>query len=443
MKDLRAARPERMIEQQWLNSLVELSLAHSNLQIFDLKALIENHGRDIFYDQKLWYLGGIRYSLRANELMEQTVHSQLRAIQNQRKKCLVIDLDNTLWGGIVGDDGIDNLVLGNEKEGAVYKDFQKRIKEIKELGVVLALVSKNNPEDALNAIRNHPHMVLKEDDFVRMKINWSPKSANIEEIAAELNIGLDAMVFIDDNPAEREQVQCELPDLIIPDFPRDISQLPEFIQQVYQNYFLSKAQTEEDRQKTLMYQQNFQRMELLKTAPSLDKYLAALGTRIALWKMKPADLERVHQLIQKTNQFNLTTRRYTAQQLQEMAADAACAVYVVSAKDKFGDNGVIAAVIVKRNAADSVEVDSFVMSCRVMSRGIEDHVVTYLENKFRQGGARFMLGHYMQTAKNRPVADLYERLGYELIDGDEKHKIYRRDLSRAIERRVFSELVEL
>lgn len=437
-------REERFVEIEWYKRLAELTKKLPNVHIFNLKELIEKEGRKQFYSYKLWYLGGMKYSLKAEEIIKNEIEKYIKALEGKRKKCIALDLDNTLWGGIIGEDGIEGIELSEFKEGARYKDFQKRLKELKDMGIILTIVSKNNEQDALEVFEKHKHMVLKKEDFALMKINWEPKSKNLREIAEELNIGIDSIVFIDDNPVERELVKKSIPEVVVPEFPRDTAKLVDFIEEIYDRYFYMIKCTEEDRKKTQMYIQNAKRAKLRKKTASIEEFLKELNTKIYVWKLREEDVPRAAQLTQKTNQFNLTTKRYTEGDIRKFMKDEKYDVYIASVEDKFGDNGKVVLMIIKKDVKNkTAEIDTFLMSCRVMGRYIEDQFIDYVENKLRGEGIKTLKAYYFPTKKNKPVENLFERLGYELLEKDENgNKVYLRNLNKKISRKHFGELVE-
>ncbi len=431
---------DKEIENNWLKHLYKLNNDYPNFFIFDLKELITNVGRKNFYSKKLWYLGGMKFSNYGENIIVEEITNIINALEKSRKKCLVLDLDNTLWGGVVGDIGIENIELSEFKEGARYKDFQKRIKELKELGVLLAICSKNEENYAMDVFEKNKEMVLKSDDFIIKKINWQPKSKNISEIADELNIGLDSIVFIDDSRFEREEVKSNLPQVIVPEFPKDTSDLENFIIDVYKNYFYTINQTEEDKKKTKMYVDNIKRETEKKKSASIDEFLEKLNTKIYLWRLKPENLQRAHQLIHKTNQFNLTTKRYSEKQLQEFMNDPYYEIYVSRVEDKFGDNGIVFLLIAKKGD-NKILIDSLIMSCRVMERFIEDRIISYLEDQWFKDGFQEIESTYLKTERNKPVENLFERLGYEVTYKDENKKIYRLNKKIKPNRKKIGELI--
>ena len=442
----KAGSKERGLEFLWEDGLFLLSRKYRNLYVFDLKSIVEDIGREQFYSKKLWYLGGIKFSMKAEKVLEQYINRCVDSVKGKRKKCMVLDLDNTLWGGVVGEVGMEGIELSDYKEGARYKDFQKKLKEIKDLGIILAVVSKNNFDDAIKVIREHKHMVLKEEDFVALKINWDLKSQNIRDLSEELNIGLDSIVFIDDNPVERESVKRELPEVVVPDFPQDSSELVDFATELYNNYFYTLDTTYEDTVKTEIYRQNMKRRDAQKSSASYEDFLRSLETRIEIRRINAENVQRAAQLTQKTNQFNLTTKRYSEQELLALINDQGFEGFVAYVSDKFGDNGMVSVVITRRKSDSEVELDTFLLSCRVMGRFIEDRIIGFIEDLYKKAGYKKFITYYRPTEKNAPVKDLFERLGYTLLDVDpEGNKKYVLDFERLSEcsRKEFGELIAL
>ena len=405
------------LEGLWLEGLSEISQRYQNVCILDIKKIVCMMGTDSFYDPRVWYLGSIPYSLRAIKAIAKEIGAIERAYQGKRKKCLAVDLDNTIWGGVIGEDGINGIVLGPVKEGARFMNIQKRLKELKNTGVVLAVVSKNNPEEALNAIRNHPNMILHEDDFVEILANWKPKSENIRQLSADLNIGVDAIVLLDDNPVEREEVRANLPNVMViePRYAKEI--FDEDIVNSFAEYFLVLKLTNEDKVKTEQYRGEFRRKEVLSSSRTLEEYLERLEIHVHLRKAKNQDIDRIAQLTQKTNQFNLTSKRYTSETVRDFLAQTDMIIYVVESSDKYGSYGEISTIII-RVEKDNATVDTFLMSCRAMGRTIEFALLKIVENELYENGVRRMIGLYKPTEKNKPVEGFYEKNGYRLLYKD-------------------------
>lgn len=401
---------EREWSISWYQILREITENHKNIYIYDWNETIGDTGRERFYSEKMWYTGSMPFSILGLKKVVNDIEYRMNGIYKNRKKCIALDLDNTLWGGVAGEDGPEHIVLSDHNQGKLFQDFQKRIKEIKELGIILVLLSKNNFDDVEQIISNHPHMILHWDDFAGYRINWDDKAKNLRELALELNIGMESIVFIDDNPAEREAMKHFCPEVVVPDFPKDASKLPKWAEMVYQNYFFTLQVTEEDKRKTQMYQDEKKRSEIKETVGSIEEYIDALQIEILIHRLKKGEIDRVSQLCMKTNQFNLTTKRYSNQQIAEMYLDDTYDIFTIHTKDKYGDNGLVSVVICKKENR-SVEIDTFLMSCRVMGRYIENAIINkliyYYKEKFDH-----LVGIYLETEKNKPVADLYTKLGF-------------------------------
>ena len=422
----RALRPlkeecvERWLEQHWQAGIARASVSHANVYIFDLKELVEQVGRSLLYSNKRWYLGGLRFSIAGEKLIARELERILDAQLVARKKCLLLDLDNTLWGGVIGEDGIEGVQLSEAGEGARYRDFQLRIQELGHMGVILGIVSKNNEADALEVFERHEHMVLRKSDFATMKINWSPKAQNIAEIAQDLDIGIDSIVFIDDNPVEREAIRTALPEVTVPEFPADTCELAAFLARVYKECFFTLESTDEDRKRTETYLANAQQAAERTAAPSIEAFLTGLRTKILLTRVREEDLPRAAQLTQKTNQFNLTTRRYTEQELRALQTTPGADVFIASVADKYGDNGKVFVGIVRREALDTAELDTFLMSCRVVGRFIEDQILDQLAKELRADGLSRLRVQFIPTRKNALARTFVERLrGGRLVSDEE------------------------
>ncbi len=436
---------ERRVEERWRAGLAALATRCANVYVLDTKELVEEHGRAAFYSSKRWYLGALRWSLDGEKLLARELVRVLGALSAAPKKCLVLDLDNTLWGGIVGEDGVAGLRLAETGEGARYKDFQRRILRLKELGVVLAIVSKNNPDDAFEVFDTHPQMVLRRGDFAAHRINWTPKPQNLRDLAADLDLGLDSFVFVDDNPVEREAVRSELPEVTVPEFPSDTTRLPEFLDALHREHFFALESTDEDRQRTASYLANAQRAAARTSAGSIEEFLAGLATRITLGPAREDDVARVAQLTQKTNQFNLTTRRYTEQEIDAFRRADPRSVLVASVADKYGDNGKVCVLIVRRTGAHAAELDTFLMSCRVMGRYIEDQILGHVVETLRAAGVTALRVTFAPTKKNAPARSFVERLdgGRVVAETPEGGRTWEFDIAAAspVTRPPYAELV--
>ncbi len=387
---------------------------YTNIVCINIKKFIEAIGEEKAYSKQMEYMSSCPYSVKVQKCMADEIARMDYFNQNTRKKCLVVDLDNTLWGGVIGEEGIDGITLSNHKEGKQYYDFQNIILKIKSTGIILAISSKNNMEDVEGVFKKE-FMLLKKDDFVIAKINWNPKSKSINEIATELNIGLDSIVFIDDNPVEREEVKKHLPDVVVPDFPENAADLEEFGLFLYEQYFRTDKVLKEDAEKTKMYIANKERNKLKNTTLNLDEFVKSLEITLIISGADPSHLSRIAQMTQKTNQFNLTTKRYTESDISEMLKDKNKKIYIGSVKDKFGDNGITLLCILLLDEEEAY-IDEFLMSCRVMERKIEFDFLRYIENKLKKEGYAALHGEFLRTNKNKPASNFYKEYGFASTD---------------------------
>lgn len=410
------------LENDWYQYVQGLAESKSNVYLFDLADIIAEIGRKQFYSNKMWYMSSMPYSRDGLNAVSKEIDRILSAAFTMRRKIIALDLDNTLWGGVIGEDGVDGIELSDHKEGQRYFDFQRQLLEMKNRGIVLGIVSKNNEEDAEAAIQAHPAMLLRDDDFVSRKINWENKAVNLKAMEDELNLTEGGFIFIDDNPVERETVKGECPDMLVPDFPEDTTDLLSFAEDIWFDYCRPLRVLGEDRNKTQMYRNEAKRKSELESGLSLDDYIAKLEMVADIHRMRDTELERVVQLINKTNQFNVTTKRYTQAEVEEIAADSNNAVYVVYSSDKYGDSGLISVIIMIGSEAD-VRIDTFLMSCRVMGRKLEDVILNELAAHYKKK----MIGEFIPTAKNAPVRELFDRLGFSPVSDDNGHKVYEFD----------------
>ena len=436
-------RLNQYFENYLVKSVEKLHDGGLSTYILPVKDTITDIGRNNFYSAKMWYVGSMPYSMKGMAALNNLISRYTGVTKGMHKKCIAVDLDNTLWGGVIGEDGVEGIELSSHKEGARYKDPQRILKKMKEQGVMLAVLSKNNVED-VEPVFKHPDMLLHHNDFVAEVINWEPKFANIRQLAKDLNIGLDSFVFLDDNPAEREAMQAECPEVTVIDFPKDTSLLPKVIEKVYEEYFLSLEVTAEDTKKTAMYRAESQRKADKTAATSVEDYLKHLEMTIDLHFMKPEEEKRVTQLTNKTNQFNVTSKRYSEEEIHKLAVNQASDIITVHMSDKYGDQGLVSVLILEYEG-DEAEIDTFLMSCRVMGRSAEFEMISQIVPMLRNKGIKSVNAKYIKTAKNAPVVELFDRLGFDVVSAEEESKKYKTTVDRLPESTgVFKEvLVEL
>lgn len=418
------------LESNWHSALDALSAEKNNIAIFDLKELIMSKGTEMFYSSKLWYMGSIPYSMKAIRLLAKEITDFVDHLEETRKKVLVVDLDNTLWGGVIGEDGPEGIVLGESLLGACYRDAQKRIKEIADTGVLLVVVSKNNVSDVDLAFTN-PHMVLKKEDFIYIISNWELKSSNIMKVAEDLNLGLSSFVFLDDNPVECEEVSLRLPDVSVSSFPKDIAELPSTINEIYNKYFWCWKGTKEDKEKKAQYISEINRKHDRVQYDSMNDYLLSLNIEIRMNEMNEEQIARVVQLINKTNQFNTNTLRFDLNGFKQYIECKNNRVFVANVTDKYGDSGLVAVVMIRCHGKNAV-IDNYLMSCRVMGRSIENAIINAIMEKLYSEGIVELESSYVKTEKNKPVEYLYDKMCFSLISNIDNIKRYRISLPNKI-----------
>lgn len=368
-------------------------------------------------DPRFFYLAKMRFGRGALECLADTYARMIRARLGLRKKCIVLDLDNTMWGGIVGEDGVENLVLGNDGPGKAFQDLQRVLLEYHRTGTLLALCSKNDEPLALRALRDHPGMVLRQDHFAAMRINWQDKASNLAEIAAELKLGLDAFVFLDDSEFERAEIRRLAPAVTVVDLPSDPSHYPGFVAQL--PFFDALSVTEDDRRRGQMYVEDRQRRDLEKQAETLEDFLKGLEIKVEVHRVTPMLVPRLAQLTQRTNQFNLTTRRYTESDLLAMLHEQSAhwRLYCLQASDRIGAAGIVGGALVSLEPAKSTgRLDTFLVSCRILGRGIESAFLSAVLSDLQAGGIRSVLAEYIPTDRNGLAKDFLSKHGFAFAE---------------------------
>ena len=385
------------------------------VDILALDAQAAQDGLGAWHDPVLWHHGKQEISPAAAPVYGDLLGRLLAAKQGRSAKCLVLDLDNTVWGGVVGDDGLSGLVLGQgNAAGEAFVAFQEYARDLARRGVILAVCSKNDEANALEPFEQHPEMVLRRSDIASFVANWNDKPANLRAIAAELNIGLDSLVFVDDNPFERNLVRGELPMVAVPEMSDDPAAYAQTLADA--GYFEGVSITDEDRTRSQQYQSNRERELLKASVTDLDSYLRGLEMRLIWRRFDAVGLQRTVQLINKTNQFNLTTRRYSEDDVLALIDDPRALGLQLRLIDRFGDNGVIGIVIGKMTDNDELLIDTWLMSCRVLGRQVEPTTLNLLADAGIRLGARHLVGEYLPTKKNGMVRDHYVKLGFTVTE---------------------------
>ncbi len=393
--------------------LSEIFENNSNIYLLDTQKWINTAGKYAF-NPRLWYRGKIAFGNEVYKEAVQDIKSALKGIQGHSKKIIIMDLDNTLWGGIVGDLGWENIVLGgHDPIGEAYVDFQIALKSLANRGVLLGIVSKNEEAIALEAINNHPEMVLKLKDLAGWKINWQDKAQNIVNLVSELNLGLQSVVFIDDNPVERARIREALPEVFVPEWPEDCMLYKSTLLNL--RCFDTPSISKEDIERTRMYVNEQQRNQLRKSLSSLDDWLMSLGMKIKIEELNEVNLQRAAQLLNKTNQMNLTTRRMTEKELIHWCNEENHKLWTFRVTDKFGDSGLtgIVSIEVKNNYSQIVD---FILSCRVIGRKVEETMLFTAIQYARSLGLKYVKAEYIPTPKNKPCLDFWKNSGFQLDD---------------------------
>lgn len=409
--DYASRTPESFIYQlRRLNGLIsDRAGEYKNLFITDICGIQSRIGEHALRDDKMYCVGKLPFRTDALPLIAKHVTDIILAASGRFKKCAVLDLDNTLWGGVIGDDGMDGIQIGELGTGHAFTEFQRWLKELKNRGIILCVCSKNNDSAAREPFLNHPDMVLRLEDISVFVANWQDKATNILSIRDTLNIGLDSMVFIDDNPFEREAVRSLVPGITVPDLPESPEDYVSFLRG--EDLFGTASFSSEDRARTDQYRAEAERVGLRSRCADYGEYLRSLEM---VAEAKPFDsfsFPRISQLTQRSNQFNLRTVRYSEQDIADLAADPGCITLYFKLRDRFGDHGLISVVVMKKRGKE-LFIDTWLMSCRVLKRGMEEFIVNKMIAVAREAGFERVIGEYVPTAKNSMVADIYPRLGF-------------------------------
>jgi FkbH-like protein len=382
-----------------------------DFDVLDVERLANLVGLAAWHDIAHWHWAKLPFSQSLMAVYADYVVRYIAALRGRSRKCLVLDLDNTLWGGIIGDAGIEGIELGNGTPlGEAFLSIQTMALELRRRGVVLAVCSKNDESNARAAFRSHPEMLLKEEHIAIFQVNWTDKASNLESVARALSLTLDSLVFVDDDPAERSIVRHELPAVAVPELPVGEPALWPLIISAA-GYFERAQITAEDIDRADQYSANAKRAEALSQPRNLQSYLTQLEMKLEVTSFTSLQRSRITQLVNKSNQYNLTTRRYTSEQLETMENNPTRACFAARLRDKFGDQGIISVVICKHEN-DDWHVDTWLMSCRVLGRQVEQAFLNYIANKAIEARRKRLVGYYVPTAKNDLVKDHFERLGF-------------------------------
>ncbi len=407
MMEAQSGEHQRAAIDRLNRALIKAAGPFGDVYWIDLAGLINRLGYEQAFDRRYWQIARAPLGKSALVPLGRHMAALIRALTGGVRKCLVLDCDNTLWGGIVGEDGMAGVKVGADYPGSAYRAFQQAVLNLKARGVMLAINSKNNEADVLEVFRDHPGMLLREDDFVAMRVNWRDKASNLRELAEELNIGLDALVFADDSAFECDFVRAALPEVAVLHLQGGASGYADKLAEGA--YFDRLSLSAEDAKRSEMYLADRKRKNMAAGAASIEDYLRGLEIEAEIAEPAPADIPRVAQLTQKTNQFNLTTRRYTEGDVSRFIKDPAKKVYAMKLRDKIADIGLVGVAIASEESGACV-IDTFLMSCRALGRGAEDAM---LSRVLRDAGGAPVIGRFLPTGKNAQVARFFPKRGFE------------------------------
>jgi len=394
-------------------SLKNIAKNQNSIYVYDFNQFVSNHGEKNIFDYKQFHIGDIQIAFNYIPYFAHELMGYVKPMFGINRKCIVLDLDNTLWGGIVGEDGFDGIELGQTSNGKAFVEFQKQLLSLWQQGVILAINSKNNFDDAMKVIRDHPDMILREKHFASIQINWDDKAQNLKQIAAEINIGLNSIVYFDDDKINQERIKQEFPEVLTMEIPNDPSQYSSMLTDL--NDFNVLQKTEEDTKRGEMYAQQRQRKQFENTISNLDQFLKQLDIKVKIKKSSEFLTPRISQLTLKTNQFNLTTRRYQEEEIRKFSKDENFVVGCVQVLDKFGDNGITGAYIVKKNETSWI-LDTFLLSCRIIGRGVEDVMLSHILKDAKNNGVKEFKAEFISTTKNKPAENFLSEFGFKKQD---------------------------
>ena len=394
-------------------ALRNLSKNHNSTYINDFNQFVSKYGEKNIFDYRQFHVGDIQISFNfiptfANELL-----GYIKPLSGKNKKCIILDLDNTLWGGVIGEDGFDGIELGHTSNGNAFVEFQKELLSLWNQGIILAVNSKNNFDDAMKVIREHPEMILREENFASIQINWNDKAQNIKQISDEINIGLNSFVFFDDDKINQERIHQEFPEILTIDLPKDPSQYAPILKDL--NDFNVLQRTQEDAKRGEMYTQQKERKKLENSVSDLNEFLKQLDITVKIKKSNKFLIPRISQLTLKTNQFNLTTKRYQEEEIENLSNNTNYEVGCAQVIDKFGDNGITGAFIVKKNEKVWV-IDTFLLSCRIMGRGVENAILSEILKQAKNNDIDEIKAEFIPTEKNQPAENFLANYGFKKQD---------------------------
>ena len=395
------------------HSLREISKNHNSVYVYDFNQFVSKYGEKNIFDYRQFHLGDIQITFNFLPYFGYELMSYIKPITGKNRKCIVLDLDNTLWGGVVGEDGFDGIQLGQTSNGKAFVDFQKELLSLWEQGIILAINSKNNFDDAMKVIHEHPEMILREKNFASIQINWNDKAQNLLQIIDEINIGLNSVVFFDDDKLNQTRIKQEFPEVLTIELPDDPSKFSSILKEL--NDFNVLQKTDEDTKRGQMYTEQRKRKELEKSVSNLDDFLKELDIEVKMKKSNEFLIPRISQLTLKTNQFNLTTRRYQEEEIKDLSTNKKFIVGCAQVLDKFGDNGITGVYIIKKNNKTWL-IDTFLLSCRIMGRGVENAILSQILLDAQKNGIDEIQAEFIPTLKNQPAENFLSDFGFKKQD---------------------------
>lgn len=409
-------------------ALRDIASDYSGIYVLDYDSLVARYGSLHWHDERKWLT--VRLPISAQNLNHMVGEWMrfLHPLTGKVAKALVVDLDNTLWGGVIGEDGMTGIRLGGEYPGAAFQEVQRALLDLHRRGILLAIASKNNPDDAMEALTKHPGMLLKADHFACTRISWGDKPQSLREIARELNIGIDSLAFLDDNPIERRAVRTQVPEVMVLDLPHEPMEFARVVREFPP--FERLALSAEDLQRGSYYQAQRQREHLEQSITSREDFYRSLNQEVEIAALSKATLPRIAQLTNKTNQFNLTTHRYTEQQISELIQSSGWHCFSLQVKDRFGDNGLVGVALTHcRNGI--YEIDTLLMSCRVIGRTVETAFLSFLTDHARRLNAEIVQGWFLPTKKNAPARDFYSEHGFQVLQQNGEGTLWGLNLAQS------------
>jgi FkbH-like protein len=413
---------QRNFIDQINTSIIKFSKDYKDIYFVDLNIIREKLGDSNYYDRRYWYIGKVPYTLDALKEIAREQFKIIKALYGRTKKCLVLDCDNTLWGGIIGEDGIEDIKIGNTYPGNMYLDFQRQILNLFNKGVILAINSKNNEAEVLEVLEKHPEMLLKRKHFACVYANWNNKVENLKQIALDLNIGMDSIVFIDDSEFECNLIKESIEEVTVIQLPKETYKYADIIADC--GLFDKLQYTDEDKNRSDLYRVNIDRKKYQESFSDINSYYKSLEMKIDIRHIDEFSVSRVSQLTQRTNQFNLTTKRYSEDDIRFFMQSEKHDVLILSLSDKFGEMGIVGVQILDFTSSIDARIDSFMMSCRIIGRGVENVFLRTGIEKCITKNYKRILGLFTLSKKNLLVSDFYNSNGFEEIISNESTKVF-------------------